>query len=156
MKKPKFTESVCACAVCVGFCQKHPCLGTPEEAEKLLDAGFADRMMLDCWYYPSMSHPEKTENVYRVQPAGKGNEGKQAGFWAPFKEWPCTMLTEEGKCLLHDPGLKPLEGRVASHEKIETGHDEVEKLGAWLEAQWDTPRGRRVVERWKKEVKFDD
>ena len=44
--KLNILESSCACEKCSRMCHA-PCLGTPEDMQKLLDAGFGKRLMFD-------------------------------------------------------------------------------------------------------------
>ena len=46
--KLNILESSCACEKCSRMCHA-PCLGTPEDMQKLMDAGFGKRLMFDDW-----------------------------------------------------------------------------------------------------------
>lgn len=60
----------------------------------------------------------------------------------------CTFLTPEGRCELHDKGLKPLEGRVALHynnddEADARRQDELsDGVRAYIVRLWREARGR--------------
>lgn len=94
----------CKCKLCQMQCST-PCLGTPEDIEKLLDAGYREQLALYDW------------DVAKVM-------GK-LGFsilmiQAHTKNGMCVFF-ENGLCTLHDKGLKPREGRLSHHtQKLET------------------------------------
>ena len=52
------------------------------------------------------------------------------------------VFFEEGKCQLHKAGLKPLEGRVAIHNKV-IGKTFYRNLAR----SWNTRKGRELIER---------
>ncbi len=80
----------CKCQQCKLQC-KAPCLGTPEDMKKLIQAGFEKRLMKIL-----------VENVWVVMPLY--DKGKQS----------CTFFTN-GLCELHDAGLKPTVGKLSHH-----------------------------------------
>lgn len=85
------------------MCERRPCWPTPDEAKRIKDAGFGDRLMIDYWV-------ESPTDIKIECPAIVGYEGLNAPFIPVGR---CTFL-KDGLCELHDLGLKPLEGRVAS------------------------------------------
>lgn len=127
--------TVCDCEVCRRFCKHRPCWPTPEEALAIMAAGYGNRLMLDYWV--------GSPNTELVCPAIVGHEGTDAPSWPKGQ---CNMQDDDGLCVLHDAGLKPIEGRIAHHSTgwPENGHEETAML-------WDTKEGRTVVERWKAE-----
>ena len=136
----KLKEPHCDCDKCKGMC-KRPCWPTPKEAKKLIDSGYAKRLMLDYW----AAEP----NIYIVCPALKGYEGKETPYW-PSGEKGCTFQDSKGLCEIHDKKLKPIEGRVAHHSEIGNGsgldlHKAVAKL-------WNSKEGRDIVLLWKQKV----
>lgn len=139
---PVFETNSCACSSCKRACQNRPCWGTPDEVEKMLDAGFADKLMLD-WWEPD----RRTGNrhaVYIVAPAARGYEKRHAPNWPTGVT--CTLLTSDQKCPLHDTGYKPLEARVVSHA---TGLSVSQDVRVFIVKQWMTKRGVALVQRWK-------
>lgn len=155
-----YPESSCACDKCQSMCRR-PCWPMPEDAEKLLDAGYGDRLMLD-WYFL------QDRRIALLAPAIPGHEGKLA----PCSEDPaeiaktdplramlvtmqmlaempklnggCTFHGKDGLCELHDKGLKPTEGKRTRHDiKNEEIHEAVATT-------WDNAYGREIVDKWKK------
>ena len=131
-EKYKDLQNTCSCETCVEMCERRPCWPTPEESKKIQDAGFARRMMRDYW----VGH---SEDIDIISPAIVGHDNGNAPF---FPNGRCVFLTEEGLCELHDLGLKPLEGRVAScYDITSDAHKDIAMT-------WDTKEGRSVVASW--------
>lgn len=97
------TEITCACERCKGMCAGSTCLPTPDEARRLIRAGYATR--LATYHFAGLSF---------VGPAPAGREG--ALNLTHTRYGACTFF-REGLCELHDKGLKPLEGRIAHHDR---------------------------------------
>ena len=129
----------CACEECMEMCNR-PCWPLPEEADRLIDLGYAGKMMLDYW----VGDGENGGDIDIISPASPGYAGRLAPFW-PTKG--CVMQNGLGLCKLHDIG-KPYEGRMAHHDKDSgsTHHD--------VAMTWNTEYGRQVVERWKESVDY--
>ena len=125
----------CMCDECKQMCQR-PCWPTPEEAKKLIDAGYASRLMEDYWY--------RSEGDIKILcPALKGYENRFTPFW-PIGQ--CTFQDENGMCELHDKGLKPLEGRESlCHDRTP------ENLRDKIVAIWDSSEAQKLVEEWEKD-----
>lgn len=91
----------CKCEQCKSQCRTNPCLGTPEDIIRLIEAGYADRLAATTWLagmkMGACDHP-----IEMIQPL-YDNEKKA-----------CTFFTN-GLCELHDKGLKPTEGKLSSH-----------------------------------------
>jgi Fe-S-cluster containining protein len=96
-------DTTCACGQCQEMCKNRPCWPTPDEAKKLIEAGYGSRLMDDYW----VGEPD----IHLLCPAIKGFEGKGAP-WSPYGK--CTFLTDEGLCEIHH--MKPVEGRKAMHQ----------------------------------------
>lgn len=129
----------CQCEHCRLYCQR-PCWPTPVEANRLLDEGYADRLMLDWWARDGFTVPV-------LCGALKGSEAKIAPRY-PASEAGCTFWVN-GLCQLHDKGLKPLLGRYSDHTRT---HEQVEEVSAAIAAAWNTDEGIAVVERWREIV----
>lgn len=133
--------SECACERCQSMCQA-PCTGSVEDMERLIDAGYADRLMFDD--LPSKGHPPDI-----LKPALKGVEGGPAP-WQTSSSEGCTFW-KGGKCELHDLGLKPTLGRLAYHGK----NDFYDKYAKISSEDWATERAFDLIERWKKLVNYN-
>lgn len=142
MKKPKsldeIPDSSCSCDICRNMCRRMPCWPIPKDVEKLIDAGYGDRLMLE-WREDETISPNYIELIV---PAEIHHEGRQAPF---FPLGHCNFL-KDGLCELHDPGLKPTEGRKAIHGKVKTD----EHLHRMVIESWDNSEGRNTVAKWKK------
>lgn len=128
----KSTE--CKCSICQTYCQQKPCWGTPEDINELIDAGYANRLMLN--YYIKT----KDESIYFPSPAVKGYEGKPAPFWPGGI---CTFYNlETGLCEIHS--LKPLEGKKVYHGSTE------ENTHFLIVSTWNTEDAETVRVKWQK------
>ena len=127
----------CSCDICLGYC-KRPGWWTVEEAALAIDAGYANRMMLEM-------APERSFGV--LSPAFKGCEGDFA--LERCADQGCTFL-KDNLCELHGSGHQPLECLYCHHERTGLGiqcHTDIEK-------DWNTPAGRVLVVRWSKLTGF--
>lgn len=160
MTLPQITDfhdsSPCSCATCQGYCSR-PCWTTPEDAERLLDAGEAPRLMLDAWL-----ESKELPTTYLVCPANPGHEGAMAPGLeddSPFGSLffsiglltgdnpmlsGCVMHRGDGGCDLHARGLKPSEGRIAHHANGRAN----DNLHLACAVAWNSPDGRRIVARF--------
>ncbi len=99
----KCHPSECSCSRCQKMCQV-PCLGTPEDIERLVDAGYTDRLRPTDWLVGALVGITDGP-VSMIQP------GTENGW--------CTFY-HNGLCELHDKGLKPTEGRLTRHDDLLT------------------------------------
>ena len=124
----------CTCVSCQDMCRK-PCYPTPPDAEKLINAGFADKLRIEDSY---------ETGVYVVAPVFKGRNGVDDPQYDYSRHDGCAFLCD-GLCELHDLGLKPLEGRLVIHN----GHPASKQIPVNLHGRlvdlWNTNRGKRVV-----------
>jgi hypothetical protein len=87
----------CDCAGCKDMCKTAPCMPTPKEAEKILLAGHAKKLV------PTTNLAFRQWGVPPIH------------MLAPMMtEQGCAFLDAVGHCTLHEAGLKPLEGRLSS------------------------------------------
>lgn len=133
-------ETECSCKRCRAMC-KRPCFGTPEDIQKIIDAGFGDRLMLDhhCGIDPD-------NDVSLLCPALKGSESKNAPF-VPSSEQGCTFW-KYGKCELHKLKLKPIVGRLAHHGNPNDPVGAENTLSDYVSEMWNTAEGKRLVSSW--------
>lgn len=128
----------CACDKCKEMCRR-PCWPTPHGAKKLLDAGYANRLMLD-WWVGEGRH--EGNDIEILCPAIKGYEGKLA---PSYPRGQCAFQDENGLCELHDLKLKPLEGILTRHD------DELDNVALHkkIAFKWNTDIGEDLIARWK-------
>ncbi len=127
----------CSCSVCVSYCRR-PGWWTVEEAQHAIEAGYADRMMLE------MS-PDRSFGV--LSPAFSGCELQFA--MNEYVQRGCTFFKDQ-RCELHATGLMPLECRYCHHERPGMGprcHDDIGR-------DWNTASGRALVVRWSNLTDF--
>ena len=94
-------ESVCACDACKKMCKTQPCIGTPEDIYKIVDAGFGEKLCPTTWL-TGMATGTYHRPVRMLQPKA-------------LEDGSCAFLDENNMCTLHDLGLKPTEGRQSLH-----------------------------------------
>jgi hypothetical protein len=124
------------------MCQR-ACWPTPDDARRLIAAGHGPRLMLDRWVGPiNDMGTDTTGDVLLLAPAEKGREGREAAWWPGGG---CVMQRSDGLCELHDAGLKPTEGRVASCKGTP------EDLHRRMASTWDNPEARTLVAEWRRD-----
>lgn len=128
------------------MCRHRPCWPTPDDVQRLIEADYADRLMVDWWF-----DRDKGKTIYLLTPAIVGRESGEA---PAHPEGACTFLNADGLCQIHDGGLKPTEGQIALcgnrtpeglHERIARAWDDV--VAQALIDRWEAhpPRGRRLL-----------
>ena len=117
----------CKCSKCKSQCHT-PCLGTPEDIKRLIEAGYSDRLKITFWAV-GMIMGVSSSPIPMVQATVGEN-----GFCAFF---------QDGLCELHDKKLKPTEGRL-SHHTITAENFKVSKSLSW-----------NVAKEWTMEENFD-
>lgn len=121
-------EHSCTCSECQDMCKRVPCFPTPQDAKRIIDAGFGDKLTLSLHasiypkkkMYPLLAPNIKTENNHCV-------------------------FFNDGLCDLHPLGLKPTEGKLASHDTIDSG------LRVAVCLTWYSKSGTRMLEYFVKQ-----
>lgn len=129
--------SDCSCVECCSACKSYPGWMNFEEAKKAIDAGLANKLMLD--YYTPDARYGNSENIWVLCPAIVGYEGKEAASWPEGK---CTFFKNK-KCTIHSSGFKPQQCRSTFICKNE-GDDKKAFLPTW-----DTPKAKALIEQWR-------
>jgi hypothetical protein len=145
-KLKQFKEWECSCRSCQAMCRR-PCYGTLEDIEKIIEAGFGDRLAID-W---NCTESDENASIPILTPALKGHEGRKDPSFPASKEG-CTFF-KNGKCELHDLNLKPLEGKTSIHDlpnkqlmkKADKQHDMVKEH---IMQSWLSEKGQKVVDKW--------
>ena len=135
----------CKCKLCQAQCHT-PCLGTPQDIMRLVDAGYADRLAVTEWaagiYMGVISEP-----VIMLQAIRDGED--------EFDEKAHCTFFHDGLCELHDKGLKPTEGRL-SHHSHRIDNFKASRSISWAVAQeWLNPDNEPIVidlyNKWKQQ-----
>lgn len=123
----------CKCNLCKQQCTTTPCLGTPEDIEKIIDAGYGERIFLTDWAAGKLMGI--TNEVIEIF-APEYDEQKKA----------CTFFND-GLCELHHKGLKPTEGKL-SHHSHKLDNFQVSKSLSWnVVKEWTNPDNQEIVDR---------
>lgn len=117
MQKSGRKPTVCNCERCKAQCHT-PCLGTPEDIGKLIDAGYGSRLAPTTWLV-GMLMGVCDRPIQMVQ-------AKIENGWCTFYH--------DGLCELHAKGLKPTEGKL-SHHSIKKDNFEPKRSLSWLVAK---------------------
>lgn len=143
-------EDQCACDTCVAMCHHRPCWPLPEEAEKIIEAGYGHRLMLEYWELDVDEGKGREGKIFLLSPGIRGAGGRHAP-WYP--RGTCLFLRQD-RCELHELGLKPIEGRSVSCKTP----DETKEMNVHtaIPPLWDTEKGRSIVEEWKEAYLKDD
>lgn len=130
--KEKYQPSQsCSCDICRSYCLR-PGWWTVEEAEKAIQYGLSQRMMLEI-------SPERDFGV--LSPAFKGNEADFA--LQIFSKNGCTFFNN-GLCELFGTGSMPLECRYCHHTRIGKGL----QCHLDIEMDWKTIYGQKIIVKW--------
>lgn len=92
----------CQCETCRSMCEHSTCLPTPDEARALIRAGHGGRL----------ARYEFLDGSKVIGPAPANHDGSILDM----TDRGCAFY-RDGKCELHDAGLKPTEGRLAHHSR---------------------------------------
>lgn len=129
--------SVCSCELCKKQCLTCPCLATPDEVERIIDAGHGDKIFPTDWLVGVM--------------LGLTNDSILM-FQAEQTPTGCVFF-KDGLCSIHD--IKPTEGRLSHHShSVEEAMRYPEKTISWNVAkEWlkvkNIPTIIRIAEKLK-------
>lgn len=88
------------------MCQRTPCLGTPHDILALIKAGYVDKVCYSEWAAGIvLGHIDRPIPMVQIKTK---SDGKRDG---------CCVFFNDGKCELHESGLKPTEGKL-SHQEV--------------------------------------
>ena len=131
----------CKCHLCKRQCHT-PCLGTPQDILRLMDAGYTSRLKPTEWAAGMVMGVTKRP-VFLIQ--AECVDGAFGGAIDLGVNSHCTFQREDGLCELHDKGLKPTEGRL-SHHSTKIDNWKPTKSISWAVVQeWLDPQNADVV-----------
>ena len=125
----------CKCEACKQQCKRCPCLGTPEDIEKLIDAGHGDKIKATTWAAGIlMGCTNQFVDMYQAELTPNG----------------CIFLKEGGLCFIHDSGLKPTEGKLSHHSQTPVP---ASKNLTWMIArEWLDEKNAETIKRIKEKL----
>ena len=109
-------ESECSCSKCASMCKNSPCLATPNDIVKLIEAGYVGNLRPTTWA-AGMAIGAIPFPIEMIQ-----LETKTDGSCVFFKD---------SLCSIHNTGLKPTAGKISDNH--EPTH--FEDSGDWLVAR---------------------
>lgn len=137
------------CTAGIEMCHSRPCMEGPEEFEKIIEAGFADKLRVDYYHTKKRNIEFITGAVYeRIIGSPVDKPEYQTTYKHYTSWWPggkCVLLTEDNKCSLHELDLKPEQGRQACCKE----DNDVSKDNEYYAKLWNTKKGRALVKRFK-------
>lgn len=92
------SQRECSCKTCANMCKQSICLGTPSDILELVKAGYGDKLAPTLWAAGRVAGIPHIPMVQIIQ-----------------KQDNSCLLFKNGKCTLHEAGLKPTEGVLAHH-----------------------------------------
>jgi hypothetical protein len=126
----------CKCNACKQQCKTAPCLGLPEDIEKLIDAGHGEKIFATGWAAGIfMGVTNDIVSMYQAELTPDG----------------CVFL-KDGLCSLHDSGLKPTEGKLSHHTQVPVIGS---KNLTWIIAkEWLDEKNAEIINRIKEKLKL--
>ena len=124
IRKTGMKPKSCSCNLCKLQC-KQPCWGTPEDMQKIIDAGFSKRCMVQL----------SSERMF-ITPLF--DKDKQA----------CTFFTN-GLCELHDSGLKPTVGKLSHHTTKLEDFNPKKSIAKFVLDEWDGFDETKIIKMFK-------
>ena len=120
----------CKCESCKNQCRT-PCLGTPEDIQRLIEAGYKDKLKPTIWLVGMvlgrLNHP-----IHMIQ-ATITDDG-----WCVFRQ-------NDGLCSLHNLGLKPTEGKLSHHSIKAENFNFSKGLSYNVAKEWLEPRNYDLI-----------
>lgn len=121
----------CKCAKCKSQCLSAPCLGTPQDIEKIIDAGFSEKIFQTEWAAGVvLGVHDKIIPMFQAEMTPNG----------------CVFL-KNGLCSLHDIGLKPTEGKLSHHDQVFT--DKKKLISLNVAKEWLLDENKETISRIK-------
>jgi len=114
-------QTNCKCQLCKRQCV-HPCLGTPDDMIRILEAGYQDRVMFIRWT-GALDMGVHNSDIPMI-----------TSLLDPVKK-SCTFFTD-GLCELHAQGLKPTEGKLSHHSTELSTFDVKRSIGWAVAKEW--------------------
>ena len=141
MQKTGRRPTECRCQLCKRQCHT-PCLATPQDILRLMDAGYTSRLAPTLWA-AGMVMGVTSQPVPLIQ--ARCEDGAWGGLLDVGANSHCTFFTSDGLCELHAQGLKPAEGRL-SHHSIRIDNFRPSKSVSWAVVQeWLSPDNADTV-----------
>ena len=141
MQKTGRRPTECRCQLCKHQCHT-PCLATPQDILRLMDAGYTSRLAPTLWA-AGMVMGVTSQPVPLIQ--ARVEDGAWGGLLDVGADSHCTFFTSDGLCELHAQGLKPTEGRL-SHHSIRIDNFRASKSVSWAVVQeWLSPDNADTV-----------
>lgn len=117
-------------------------MGTVDQMQKIIDAGHSFNLMLEIWH----KEERYNKNVQFLYAATNDYKGQ----FSPFAKGGTCVFLKDSKCSIHH--IKPAEGKWSCC-KVED-KTEYKKWIVELIKDWDTPKGKNLIRRWRNQVEL--
>lgn len=131
IRKTGRKPTVCKCQACKNQCRT-PCLGTPEDILKLIEAGYTE-MLKPTYWCVGLVLGKLDYSIAMIQ-AIQTDEG-----WCIFHR--------DGLCGLHTSGLKPTEGKLSHHAITKENYVFGKGLAYNVAKEWIDPNNFPTVQK---------
>lgn len=122
LKARSMRPSICSCEACQARCADFMCVGTPDDILNLIQRGYAGFM-----------------DVMTVHVIIEGEHVSISMVQLMADDEGCVMF-QDGKCLLHDTGLKPTEGKLYLHPRDPNEEDLMYFMALGVAMEWRNPK----------------
>lgn len=123
------SQHSCTCQECQKMCKRSPCIGTPDDIRRLINNGYIHKLVLTCWV-AGLALGVPAINMVQME----------------YDEHGC-VLFKNGLCSIHDTGLKPTEGKLASHNAkvFRSPADAQKSVAVQVALTWLLPWNQQTV-----------
>lgn len=118
----------CDCDRCVSMCHNVPCWGLPSEMQKIIDAGYGNKLRIEL---------REGKNIV---PMRVYEYDSTLIIDASIADHMGCVFLENKKCILHNQGLKPIEG-VLAHCTENT----IENIRPSILIEWQKDEGQKLL-----------
>ena len=127
----------CKCNLCKSQCLTCSCLGTPEDIEKIIDAGLGEHIKETEWLAGVIMGTMKSSILM---------------YQAEYKDKTGCVFFVDGLCRLHASGLKPTEGKLSHHSTRADNFNPKRALALLVAKEWINPENQEIIDRIKKKI----
>lgn len=143
-KLATISTSSCKCRSCQSMCCR-PCWGTPVDMRKIIDAGFGKALCEDTWFGDANEDNILLHVTFTILCPNLKDNPRNVMPLLPYSEEGC-VFWNKGLCDLHDKGLKPLEGKIAHHNRNKD-------YPSAIALTWNSHEGKELIKKWREKYR---
>lgn len=126
-KASKYEYNECSCERCQNMCKRSPCLGTPSDILRIINNGYGQHFTETSFLVPAY-FGEPAQDMYQAR------QNRDNGH-CPF--------FSDGKCVLHNLGIKPIEGKLATCDRSKL--QEIPFAALAVSETWSDPANAKII-----------